>query len=32
MAMLNGYRAAGHIDVPRIRAALDRGERISVPV
>lgn len=32
MAMLNDYRAAYHIDVPRIRAALDRGERISVPV
>jgi len=32
MAMLNDYRAAYHIDVPRIRAALDRGERIDVPV
>ena len=32
MAMLNDYRAAAHIDVPRIRAALDRGDRISVPV
>jgi len=32
MAMLNDYRAAYHIDVPRIREALDRGERISVPV
>lgn len=32
MAMLNDYRAAYYIDVPRIRAALDRGERISVPV
>lgn len=32
MAMLNDYRAAYHIDVPRIRDALDRGERISVPV
>lgn len=32
MAMLNDYRAAYHIDVPRIREALDKGERISVPV
>ena len=32
MAMLNDYRAAYHIDVPRIREALDRGERIPVPV
>nr|ADE10083.1 esterase lipase [Tremella fuciformis] len=32
MAMLNDYRAAYSIDVPRIRAALDRGERISAPV
>lgn len=32
MAMLNDYRAAYQIDVPRIRAALDRGEHISVPV
>lgn len=32
MAMLNDYRAAYHIDVPRIRAALDRGERIAAPV
>lgn len=32
MAMLNDYRAAYHIDVPRIRAALDRGERIQAPV
>jgi len=32
MAMLNDYRAAYYIDVPRIREALDRGERISVPV
>ena len=32
MAMLNDYRAAYHIDVPRVRAALDLGERISVPV
>jgi haloacetate dehalogenase len=32
MAMLNDYRAAYYIDVPRIRAALDRGERIPVPV
>ncbi|KAL2206861.1 esterase lipase [Sarocladium strictum] len=32
MAMLNDYRAAYYIDVPRIRAALDRGERISAPV
>lgn len=32
MAMLNDYRAAYYIDVPRIRAALERGERISVPV
>ncbi|OQM76746.1 alpha/beta fold hydrolase [Manganibacter manganicus] len=32
MAMLNDYRAAYHIDVPRIRAALDKGERISIPV
>ncbi|KAK4499315.1 hypothetical protein PRZ48_009828 [Zasmidium cellare] len=32
MAMLNDYRAAYHIDVPRIRAALERGERINVPV
>ena len=31
-AMLNDYRAAYHIDVPRIRAALDKGERITVPV
>ena len=32
MAMLNDYRAAYHIDVPRIREALNRGERIPVPV
>jgi haloacetate dehalogenase len=32
MAMLNDYRAAYYIDCPRIRNALDRGERISVPV
>ena len=32
MAMLNDYRAAAYIDVPRIRSALDQGERISVPV
>ena len=32
MAMLNDYRAAYHIDVPRIREALNRGERIRVPV
>jgi pimeloyl-ACP methyl ester carboxylesterase len=32
MAMLNDYRAAYYVDVPRIRAALDRGERISAPV
>jgi haloacetate dehalogenase len=32
MAMLNDYRAAYYIDVPRIRAAVDMGERISVPV
>lgn len=32
MAMLNDYRAAYHIDVPRLREALDRGHRITVPV
>ena len=32
MAMLNDYRAAYHIDVPRIRAALNNGQRITVPV
>ncbi len=32
MAMLNDYRAAYPIDVPRIREALERGERISVPM
>jgi haloacetate dehalogenase len=32
MAVLNDYRAAYHIDVPRIRKALENGERIRVPV
>lgn len=32
MAMLNDYRAAYYKDVPRIREALDRGERITSPV
>lgn len=32
MAMLNDYRAAYYIDVPRIRQALDKGERITIPV
>ncbi|CAK7221684.1 hypothetical protein SEUCBS140593_004649 [Sporothrix eucalyptigena] len=32
IVMLNDYRAAYHIDVPRIQKTLDKGERIQVPV